>query len=70
MSNRIKIMILILLFWINVEIALLVMGFSGIPVLIFVLVGSTICNLIGMFLDVHSEKVSRWFDSKEFFKTI
>ena len=67
MRNRTKVMILILLFWIVLEIALLLIGFPTMSVLIFIIVGSTIFNLIGMHLDIHNDKVNRWFDSKKFF---
>lgn len=67
MSNRFKVIILIGLFWIGLQIILLVVGFSPILVLLFTILGSAISNLIGMYLDVYNDKVGRWFDSKEFF---
>lgn len=67
MSNRLKIMILIGLFWIGLQIILLIIGFSPMPVLLLTILGSAISNLIGMYLDVYNDKVGRWFDSKEFF---
>lgn len=67
MSNRLKVMILIGLFWVGLEIILLVIGFSLLPVLMFILLGIVISNLIGMYLDVYNDKVREWFDSKEFF---
>ena len=67
MSNRLKVMILIGLFWIGLEIILLVMGFSPMLVLLFPVLGLTISTLIGMYLDVCNDKVGKWFDRKEFF---
>lgn len=67
MTNRLKFMILVGLFWIGLQIILLVVGFSPILVLLFTILGSAISNLIGMYLDVYNDKVGRWFDSKEFF---
>lgn len=68
MTNRVKVMILIGLFWIVLQIALLVIGFPSVPVLMFILFGIVISNLIGMCLDIHNEKVNEWFDSTNFFK--
>lgn len=70
MSNRLKVMILIGLFWIGLEIILLVIGFSPLPVLMFILLGIVVSNLIGMYLDVYNDKVGEWFDQEEFFLTI
>ena len=67
MSNRTKVMILIGLFWIVFQIILLVIGFSPMLVLLLTILGSTISNLIGMYLDVYNDKVGELFDSKEFF---
>jgi hypothetical protein len=67
MRNRTKVMILIILFWLTTQIVLLGMGFASMPVLIFVLAGSTICNMIGMCLDVYNEKVGQWFNSRKLF---
>ena len=67
MSNRLKIMILIGLFWIGLQIILLIIGFSPMPVLLLPILGSAISNLIGMCLDIHNEKVNEWFDSTDFF---
>lgn len=68
MRNRTKVMILLMLFWIGLQTALLLIGFPVGPVWIFILFGIVISNLIGMFLDTHNEKVNRWFDSTKFFK--
>lgn len=68
MSNRVKVMSLIFLFWVSLQIYLLSMGLSPDGILIFTILGSTISNLIGLHLDLNNEKVSRWFDSTEFFK--
>lgn len=67
MRNRVKVMILIMMFWIILETSLLVVGFSPIPVLMFALLGIVIFNLIGMLLDIHNTKVNKWFDSTNFF---
>lgn len=61
-------MLLIMMFWIVFETILLLIGFQSIPVLMFVTTGIVIFHLIGMCLDVHNEKVNRWFDSTNFFK--
>jgi hypothetical protein len=61
-------MLLIMLFWIGLQTALLLIGFSPLPVLMFIMLGIIISNLIGMCLDIHNEKVNRWFDSTDFFK--
>lgn len=68
MRNRTKIMILIMMFWIGRQTVLLLNGFSPIPVLLFVVQGTVISNLIGMYLDLNNTKVNRWFDSTDFFK--
>lgn len=68
MRNRFKVMLLIILFWVVLETALLLIGFSSFPVLMFTILGIQISNLIGMCLDLHNEKVNRWFDSTKFFK--
>jgi hypothetical protein len=68
MSNRFKVMLLIMLFWVSLEITLLLIGFSLLPVLIFIILGIVISNLIGMYLDLNNTKVHRWFDSTKFFK--
>ena len=68
MKNRTKVMILIMLFWVGLQTVLLLNGFSSFPVLIFTMLGIQISNLIGICLDVHNEKVNRWFDSTDFFK--
>lgn len=68
MTNRVKFMILVGLFWIVLQIALLGIGLSSTPVLMFILLGIVISNLIGMCLDIHNEKVNEWFDSTNFFK--
>lgn len=68
MRNRVKVMILIMLFWIGLQTVLLLNGFSPIPVLLFVVQGTVISNLIGMYLDLNNTKVNRWFDSTDFFK--
>lgn len=67
MSNRLKVMLLIGLFWIVLQIILLVMGFSPMLALLFTVLGSTISILIGMYLDVYNDKVGEWFDQEEFF---
>jgi xanthine/uracil permease len=68
MKNRTKIAAFIMLFWVLLQIALRLIGFSSIPVFIFTIIGYVISNLIGMCLDTHNEKVNRWFDSTKFFK--
>lgn len=68
MSNRIKVCFLIMLFWIGLEIALLLIGLPSVPVLMCTTFGIVISNLIGMCLDTHNEKVNEWFDSTDFFK--
>lgn len=68
MSNRVKVMSLIFLFWVSLQIWLLSMGLSPDGILIFTILGSTISNLIGMYLDMYNDKVGRWFDSTDFFK--
>lgn len=67
MRNRVKVMILNMLFWIGIQTALILNGFSPIPVLMFIMLCVIISNLIGMCLDLHNEKVNRWFDSTDFF---
>ena len=67
MSNRLKVMLLIGLFWIVLQIILLVTGFSPMLVLLFAVLGSTISILIGMYLDVYNDKAGEWFDQEEFF---
>ena len=68
MRNRTKVMLLIMVFWIGLQTVLLLNGFSPIPVLLFVVQGTVISNLIGMYLDLNNTKVNRWFDSTKFFK--
>ena len=68
MRNRSKFMILLMLFWVGLETALLLIGFPSLPVLMFILLGIVVSNLIGMCLDIHNEKVNEWFDSTDFFK--
>lgn len=68
MRNRFKFMILLMLFWVGLQTTLLLIGFSPRPVLMFIILGIVISNLIGMCLDIHNEKVNRWFDSTKFFK--
>jgi hypothetical protein len=68
MTNRLKVMILIGLFWIVLQIILLSVGFPSVPVLMCILFGTTVSNLIGMCLDIYNEKVNEWFDSTDFFK--
>ena len=68
MRNRVKVMILIMAFWIGLQTVLLLNGFSPLLVLMFSILGITISNLIGMCLDTHNEKVNEWFDSTDFFK--
>jgi hypothetical protein len=68
MSNRFKVMLLIMLFWVGLQTTLLLIGFSPLPVLIFIIFGIVISNLTGLYLDIHNEKVNRWFDSTDFFK--
>lgn len=68
MRNRTKVMLLIMMFWIGLQTVLLLNGFSPIPVLLFVVQGTVISNLIGMYLDLNNTKVNRWFDSTDFFK--
>lgn len=68
MSNRDKVTLLIGLFWIVLQISLLVIGFPSVPVLMITILGIVISNLIGMYLDLYNEKVSDWFDSTNFFK--
>lgn len=68
MKNRTKVMAFIMLFLVLLQIALILIGFSQIPVFIFTIIGYLISNLIGMCLDLHNEKVNRWFDSTKFFK--
>lgn len=68
MTNRFKVMLLIMLFWVGLETILLLIGFSPLPVLMFIILGIIISNLIGMHLDLNNTKVHRWFDSTEFFK--
>jgi hypothetical protein len=70
MRNRTKVMLLIMLFWIVVETVLLLIGFSPLPVLMFIMLGIIISNLIGMCLDIHNEKVNRWFDSTELMRRL
>lgn len=67
MKNRTKVMILIMLFWVGLQTVLLLNGFSSFPVLMFTMLGIQISNLIGICLDVHNEKVNRWFGSTKFF---
>lgn len=67
MRNRVKVMILMGLFWIVLQIVLLVIGLPSTLVLMFILLGIVISNLIGMYLDIHNEKVNEWFDSTNFF---
>ena len=67
MNNRLKVMLLIGLFWIVLQIILLVMGFSPMLAFLFIVLGSTISTLICMYLDVCNDKVGKWFDRKEFF---
>ena len=67
MNNRVKVMLLIGLFWIVLQISLLVIGFPSVPVLMFILLGIVVSNLIGMYLDLYNEKVNEWFDSTDFF---
>jgi hypothetical protein len=67
MRNRVKVMLLIMAFWVGLQTALLLIGFSPFPVLMFIMLGIIISNLIGMCLDTHNEKVNRWFDSTKFF---
>ena len=68
MRNRFKFMILLMLFWVGLEIALLLIGLPSVPVLMFILLGIVVSTLIGMCLDIHNEKVNEWFDSTDFFK--
>lgn len=68
MRNRIKVAILIMLFWVGLQTVLRLIGFSSIPVFIFTIIGYLISNLTCMCLDTHNEKVGRWFDSTKFFK--
>lgn len=68
MRNRFKVMLLIMLFWIGLQTALLLIGFPPLPVLMLILLGIVVSNLIGMCLDIHNEKVNEWFDSTDFFK--
>lgn len=68
MRNRVKFMILVGLFWIVLQLILLSIGFPSVPVLMFILFGTVVSNLIGMCLDIHSEKANDWFDSTDFFK--
>lgn len=68
MRNRTKVMILIMVFWIGLQTSLILIGFSPIPVLLFILQGIVISNLIGLYLDLNNTKVNRWFDSTKFFK--
>lgn len=67
MRNRFKFMILLMLFWVGLQTALLLIGFPSLPVLMFILLGIVVSNLIGMCLDIHNEKVNEWFDSTDFF---
>jgi hypothetical protein len=67
MTNRVKFMILVGLFWIVLQIILLSVGFPSGPVLMCILFGISVSNLIGMCLDIYNEKVNEWFDSTDFF---
>lgn len=68
MNNRFKVMLLIMLFWVGLQTALLLIGLPSGPVLIGIIIGIVITNLIGMYLDIYNEKVNEWFDSTDFFK--
>lgn len=68
MRNRVKFMILLMLFWVGLQTTLLLIGFPSLPVLMFILFGIVISSLIGMCLDIHNEKVNEWFDSTDFLK--
>lgn len=68
MTNRDKIILFIMLFWIVFSTVLILVGFPAEPVFIFAIIGTVFFNLLCIILDSHNTKFNKWFDSTKFFK--